>query len=703
MTGRSVRIRVAACLGALGLAALELQAPLARVAEWQAARRLGGLAGLHLGGLSREAGTGRLVLRGIAFHRDDVSLDIGRLVLASGSAGVALIGPAAAASADALAAAARAAAARIDPSRPAAVGAPADAAPGLPPAGDRASATKLDAMAGPDASVTVAEDVRIVAGGQVYRVPRLELRGTRLGVADLADLLDTGQPASWADRLSRCSATVVRAPEVIIETGSADGGSAGPAVTVKGLVLTGVVAGRIGALVADGLAMAASADGARFGTGPIHADAVDLPLVARILGGARPASEGAPEPVFASATLEALTSGNGGQGAFSLGALRVGALRARPLPRSFDRIAPLASRPIGSLSPEEQKALAGGVADLAESYAVDHLEIVDLRFRDGATPMTSFGLSRLALDGLGGMRVLSLSLDAATLDGAEAHLTLDHAALWGVDQGSAIGLARQFGGGGAAAPRATRAALALAGLDVAVPARDGGGNAAGGSVIGLSLPDLGMTADRAATGAVTTTAHLRLLAPLPDHYADPQLAGLGALGLTRIDLSADYEASYDRATQRLALDRFAVGAADLGSVTVGAVLDHVDVDPAGNGPDAAARAQAAEAIALAGASLRFVNAGIVEKALPLLSASANVSLPVFKASLKAQAAVTIAQSFGDTPTATALNQAVSTFVDDPRSFSLAVSVPGGRSLAALGATAPEALARIVTVTAAANQ
>ena len=688
MTGRSVRFRAAASLGILGVAALGLQASLGRVEEWQASRLLGGVPGLRLGGLSREVGTGRLVLRGIVYHRDGVSLDIGRLVLAGGPTDVALIGPAAAASADAIAAASRAAAARIDPSRPAA---------------DRPPATRPGAASGPDSSVTVAENVRIAAGGQVYRVPRLELRGTGLGTADLADLLDTAQPASLADRLSRFSATVVRTPEVVIENGSVDAGPAGPAVTVKGLVLTGVVAGRIGALVAEGITMAPSADGARFGTGPIRADAVDLPLVARILGGARAEGDGAPEPVFASATLEALTSGNGGEGTFSLGALRIGALRARPLPRSLDRTGPLASRPTGSLSPEDQKALAGGIADLAESYAVDHLELVDLQFRDGATPVTSFGLSRLALDGLGGRRDLSLSLDAATLDGAEAHLTLDHAALWGVDQGSLIGLARRFGGAGEASRRPTRAAVALAGLKIAVPAKDEGGNDAGGSVIRLSLPELGMTADRATTGAVTATAHLRLLAPLPDHYADPQLAGLGALGLTRIDLAADYEAAYDPAAQRLSLGRFAVSAADLGSVTVGALLDHVDVDPAGNGPDAAARAQAAEAVSLAGASLRFVNAGIVEKAFPLLAASANVSLPVFKASLKAQAAVTIAQSFGDTPTATALNQAVSTFVDDPRSLSLAVTVPGGRTLAALGATAPEALARIVTVTATANQ
>ena len=76
---------------------------------------------------------------------------------------------------------------------------------------------------------------------------------------------------------------------------------------------------------------------------------------------------------------------------------------------------------------------------------------------------------------------------------------------------------------------------------------------------------------------------------------------------------------------------------------------------------------------------------------------------MFKASLKAQAAVAIAQAFGDAPAAAELNAAVTAFVDDPRSFSLAVTVPGGRTLAALQATAPAALARIVTVTAAANR
>ena len=685
MANRSARRRVAACLGLSGLAAVGAQEPLARFEDWQAGRALRALPGVSVAAVSHEAGTGRLVLRDVGLVRDGVRVEIGRLSLGRRPSVPSLIGPAAAGTADALAGAARAAATGIDVAPPKTAIAPAPA-----PA--------------PDPAAAVADDVRVVANGRLYRVPHLELRGTRLGAAELAGLFDAAQPGTLADRLSRVSATFVRAPELVIESDPAAPDPAEPVVTVHGLVLTGIVAGRVGSLAVDRITLAGQADAGTLETGAIRADAVDLPLAAALLGGARSEADGAPEPVFASATMDAITAGHGGRDALTVGALRVGALRARPLPRSFDPVGPLASRPFASLSPEERRTLLGGIADLAESYAVDHVELVDLRFRDSATPLTSFGIARFALDGLGGRRDLSLSLDAATLDTPDASLKLDRAALWGIDQGSLVGLARQFGGGtGEASPRQTRSGMAFTGLALAVPSRDHTGNDAEGSLIRLALPEASAAVERATTGVLTSTAHLRLAAPLPDHYADPQFAGLVALGLSRIDVAADYDAAYDRAARRLSLGRFAVDAAGLGSVMLGAVLDNVDADPAGPRPDAAARAPAADTVTLASASFRFVNAGIVEKALPLLAASAEVSLPVFKASLKAQAAVTIAQTFGDAPVAADLNTAVTTFVDDPRSFSLAVTVPGGRTLAALQATAPAALARIVTVTATANR
>ena len=681
MANRSARKRLAACLGISCLAVGGAPELVARFEDWQVGCALRALPGVSVAAVTHEAISGRTLFSDLSLTRDAVRIDIGRLSLGRRPPGPSLVGQAAAGPADGMAAAARAAGAAVGgtPAKPAVA---------------------------PDASATVADDIRVLANGHLYRISHIELRGTRLGAAELADLLDTARPMPLADRLSRISATVVRAPDIVVERDPAAPNTPEPTVTLHGLVLTGVVAGRVGSLALDSVTLAGQSqdDAGTTETGAIRADAVDLPLAAAILGGARSDVDGVPEPVFASATVETVAAGNAGRDSLTIGALRVGALRARSLPRSFDTVSPLLSRPTASLSPVERQALLSGLADLAGNYAVDHLEVVDLRFRDGATPKTSFGFARVALDGVGGTRDLSLSLEAATLDTPDASLALDRLALWGFDQGNLIGLARRLGGAtDDNIPRQTRAAMALTGLAIAVPSKDKTGNDADGNLIRVAVPEVSGAVERTATETVTSTAHLRLVAPLPDHYADPQLATLDALALSRLDVATDYDVAYDRAARRLSLDRFAVAAADLGSVTLGIVLDHVEADPAGLGPNAMSPALAPDVVTLTSASFRFANAGIVEKALPLLARSANVSLPVFKASLKAQAAVTIAQTFGDAPVATELNAAVSTFVDDPRSFSFALSVPGGHTLAALEATAAADLARIVTVTASANR
>ena len=104
-------------------------------------------------------------------------------------------------------------------------------------------------------------------------------------------------------------------------------------------------------------------------------------------------------------------------------------------------------------------------------------------------------------------------------------------------------------------------------------------------------------------------------------------------------------------------------------------------------------------------TLSVVNRGLVEKALPRIAASAKTSVPLFKAELKTGAQVNLVQILGDTPAAKQLGDAVSTFIDDPRTFTLTAIVPNGLTVEALQKASgdPKALFGNLALQAAADR
>jgi hypothetical protein len=140
---------------------------------------------------------------------------------------------------------------------------------------------------------------------------------------------------------------------------------------------------------------------------------------------------------------------------------------------------------------------------------------------------------------------------------------------------------------------------------------------------------------------------------------------------------------------------------DLMSMKAAATV--AQVTPELFGLDDAARAAAVQHLKFRTLDLGIVNAGLAEKALPPIAASANTSVPLLKAELIGQASAAIAKALGAGPTTDQLTAAVTAFVNDPKSLDLGLKSDEGLDLQTLAASAsPADLLPHVTISAVAN-
>lgn len=632
----------------IGVSAAVLDVGAGAVATRRVASALRDLPGLEVAGVSVDPIGGRAEMRGLLLSRDGFTVAVGRTAFSSPT-GFSLVTPAWAQS----------------------------------------------------ATVTM-DDVKVSAGHVVYRVPHLELRGTALTAGDLTAMLDLSGPMPMQARLARLTAAAIVAPSVIVETGAADAAAKPASATLHDVSLTDVAAGRIGILAAAGFDVAdAGADakaGAPIEAGRIWVTALDLPLALRILQGTRTDPAEAPRPLYAGASVEAVKVRKGDTVAITIGAMRSGALRGRPLMRSIADTVALSERPSYEATPAERAGLADAVIDSMMSASLDHLEVDDVAFKGEGNDHGSFSLDRVAIDGLGGLKLGALAIDGVSLSTPDADLTLGHAALVGFDETRLIEVLRvallQSGMAGIGAGLAStsladpsRPSLAVNALRISVPTPNRSGNAADGTRGMVEVPNFSAGQGPVPGGkAINSRSEIRVIYDVPRHPTDPELKTLVDSGVDRLDIGADYSITYDPTSLRLSLDRVALDGQGLGSVTVGAVLGNVSaatMRAPRNMSDAELSRPNLGQITIESFTLSVVNRGLVEKALPRIAASAKTSVPLFKAELKTGAQVNLVQILGDTPAAKQLGDAVSTFIDDPRTFTLTAIVPNGLTVEAL--------------------
>ncbi|MVS99864.1 hypothetical protein [Devosia marina] len=193
-----------------------------------------------------------------------------------------------------------------------------------------------------------------------------------------------------------------------------------------------------------------------------------------------------------------------------------------------------------------------------------------------------------------------------------------------------------------------------------------------------------------------------------------------ALGLTKISGNITQSVNWSMADGRMVFEESKLDFADIGALNFTAditgftldMLDKIyamqasDLDPMSEEAQAQqmmAGMEIAQALSIAGASLRYDDAGLAPKLLDLFAAQSGVERAAFVESLKAMLPAMIAESG-----VTALNDVVvppvSAFLDDPQNLEVAVNPASPTSVLVLAAAAanPAGLIEALGLTVTAN-
>lgn len=539
----------------------------------------------------------------------------------------------------------------------------------------------------PRASATaiVATDVAVTLGSVRIVVPRLEARGTELTRERLTVLLDPSSSLSLSERLDSLTAASLTAARV--EIAPAEG--QGSPIVLSDIALTDVMKGRVGSLSVGKVTTEqhSSAGTGSAALGPVSATALDLPLAVSMAQSHR---SDAAEPVrllIGSLSTGGMAIHTSDGTDVGVGGIALAGLRGRAPLRPYADLLPLRHRPEGMLTPEDRRQLAEAAVDATGSVALDHLALERVATAE-ATGSDRFRMARLVLDDVSPARIGSWAIDDVDLVADDTTtIALRHFALHGPDESILLAyLASSFASGDGVVQREPMprlppqdGSMAIVDLRISTPSQGTPGNSADGVRDEITIPVASASTTTEASGAVTGTSQFGFDYALPKPEVLPQADLLRAGGIDTLHAGLDWHVSFDQAARELRLGRFAVSAEKLGSLATTLTLGHLPVAvPAGGGGEASGAAT--RAITLREAGFTFTNAGIVELTLPALAASAQTSLPLFKAGLKTEAELTIGRLLGTSPTASRLVAAVDAFIDDPKTFTLKIEAPEGLTI-----------------------
>ena len=575
---------------------------------------------------------------------------------------------------------------------------PASVSPGEGPG--QAAARSPDASAPvivphPGSTAIVATDVTVTLGELKIVVPRIEARGTELTTERLAALLDPSSAMTLSERLAGLTAASLTAARV--EISPRDG--QGSPILLSDVALTDVVKGRVGSLsigkVTADEHSSAGTDSATLG--PVTATALDVPLALSLAQSHR--SEAA-EPLrllIGSLSTGSIAIHTSEGTSVAVGGIGLVGLRGRAPLRPYAELLPLRRKPEKTLTPDERRQLAEAAVDATGSIALDHFALEGLTTAE-ATGTDRFKIGRVVLDDVSPARIGTWAVDDVDLVADDTTIALRHFALHGPDESILFAyLARSFASGDVAVPLAPMPSLppqdgsmALVDLRISTPSQGTPGNSADGTRDEIAIPIASASTTTEASGAVTGASQIAFDYLLPKPEVFPQSDLLHAGGIDTLHAGLDWRVSFDQGARELRLGRFAVSAEKLGSLATTLTLGHLPVSVPTGGGDSAGEA-AARAMTLREAGFTFTNTGIVELTLPALAASANTSLPLFKAGLKTEAELSIGRLLGASPTASRLVTAIDAFIDDPRTFTLKVEAPEGLTVGEIQ-DAPDPLA-----------
>lgn len=533
-------------------------------------------------------------------------------------------------------------------------------------------------------------------GGFKLTVPTVETTDANLGEQAIRAIF-TGDFAGTAAELANLDAASIRIPEIRLEYDlpGAGGTSRKSTVVYRDLELADVVDGVAGSASIGG-AQVDAGDGGTWTFGGMSSGLLDIGGILGFYGLGDKAGDAGIKPVYADFVFDGMQIASPVLNC-EVGAVRTAEFSARPLKRSFQDVIVLAQE-VEARQAAGEKPAPGAVAGLVAFYTDlltafsssptdfdgfscsgkdDRGRPIDIRsgpmtlggFQPGTYPEIAVDDFRLDVGGDGWMEFANFTLKAMDFNGAIAALR---------DAGADLDEAWFAANWRKLVPVVD--GLSISGFGMDVPDEENAGQRIQASIgaFDVALGDYrnGIPAQVALSASDVEVA-------LPPEAADGAGAELATLGIDRLNLDYDVSLRWDEATETIAVQRFALAGAQMGSVQLSGTLGNASPDLFSE--DVLKAAAASRQLTLKELQIEIVDDGLSSVIIALAAKEENQPPAAFRAMLSGMVQALPLAMLGATEEAMNLGMALRAFVDGRPNLEITLTArdPAGISLADL--------------------
>ena len=518
------------------------------------------------------------------------------------------------------------------------------------------------------------ENVRFTWGAFTYEAKRIDFTGVSLARSEIEGLLSSGSEP-FAERLARINAKQVVIPEIKVIQKL---GSETQTILYRNGTLTNIVAGKVGSLVIETTAIEET--GGKGSTlisyGRTSVSDLDLPAFARLY-----------ETKDASAPLSKL------HGEFSIEKIdvtdsaddfnaqiaRVNGrdIMARPTKDSWNGTLALLKElsEKEETSSEDETRLLLTAADILGAFDAGFIEATGITLKgDGQNNKETGSIARIAYTGATGSQAAETRVEGIDFADEDSRLKIGAVSLTGFSIAPTLNGLKALGDkplkdldqADIRSLIPTLGTLRITDLDIEAPATDDNPDELVRIVMGL----VAITADKPVNGIPTNIRfeQRNVSTALPDNSSDEFTQQLQALGYKSLDGSATIAATWNEATNEIAITEFSMDGKDMGSVRLTGLIGNVSPDLFS--PDEGTASAALLSSKAKSATIVVENRGLFERYLDVAAKEQGASPDALKALYAGATPLVISSMLGNSENAQTLGKAVARFIEKPGSLTI---------------------------------
>jgi hypothetical protein len=561
------------------------------------------------------------------------------------------------------------------------------------------------------------DNIALDFGVVKFSVPRIDVEGSTASRADLVALFDFQSAVPYAQRVQRISASLIRIPAVNFQVNTPE---LEQAFSYRDVRLENIAAGKVGRVTAAGADVTQkvgpnATDEAKKlleqtalnGTyGAMTIETIDLPVIARFI---TESAKGANEP-FALAMGDSTIQPSKLSGpamSMEIGTARGGALRLRPPEIALIELINMAQAApkIDEMPPADRERFTRGIVSVINSIEIGRgvADGVKMNVSPALNGGGSFNMGTIISGPFSNSTVGEFSMANVQLTAPGMKASFDKL---GVERMSFTTLmqtlARTGGDLDGADPRDTLpevGRIIVSGIDI-----DGFGSMAADQPQKMKLGLFEVVSAGHLRGVPTSLGVTinNLVLEIPSATTDSGLRTLIDLGYPRVDWSAKLDLAWTEATRTLSLRDLSWTGAGMGRLALKGDVHNIAKEVFTGDLQVATIA----AFAMQARSLDFVfeNNGLIDKLIEMQAKQQRRSPAAVRTEFGGMAQMILPGLLNNHPSAPAVAQAVSTFINQPKRLEINVRGKGVGLTAAdlIAAPNPQDLLQKVDIRAKAN-